>query len=68
MAILASGKITENVERNGVHRYEMLYFLGTLQEPTVNSVKKQGFCGFVMCHLKHCWLPQDTEKQAVFAA
>ena len=39
VAILASGKITENVVRNGVHRYEMLYFLRTLQEPTVKTVK-----------------------------
>ena len=39
VAILASGKITENVVRNGVHKYKMLYFLGTLQEPTVNTVK-----------------------------
>ena len=39
VAILVSGKITENVVRNGVHRYEMLYFLGTLQEPTVDIVK-----------------------------
>ena len=45
MAILASGKITENVVRNGVHRYEMLYFLGTLQEATVNTEKNKDFEG-----------------------
>ena len=45
MSILASGKITENVERNGVHRYKMLYFLGTLQEPSVNTVKNKDFVG-----------------------
>ena len=39
MAILASGKMTENAVRNEVHRYEMLYFLGTLQEPTGHTVK-----------------------------
>ena len=40
VAIVASRKLTENVVRNGVHRYKMLYFLGTLQEPTANTVKK----------------------------
>ena len=39
VAILASRKMTTNIVRNGVHRYEMLYFLGTLQEPTVDTVK-----------------------------
>ena len=39
VAFLASGKITENVVQNGVHRYKMLYFPGILQEPTVNTVK-----------------------------
>ena len=45
----------------------MLYLPGISQEPTVN-IAKQAFCGFVMCHLKHCWPPQNTVKQAVFAA
>ena len=32
-------KITENIVWNGVYRYEMLYFLGCSQEPTVNTAK-----------------------------
>ena len=53
-------KITENVVRNGVHRYKMLYFLGTLQEPTVNTVKTRFLwvCDVpsqtVMAASKHC--------------
>ena len=37
-------KFTENVVWNGAYRYEMLYFLGCEQEPTVNTAK-QAFCG-----------------------
>ena len=65
VAILASAKITENVVRNGVHRYKMLHFLGTLQEPTVNTVETR-ILWVVMRNLKHCWPPQNTVKQAVF--
>ena len=68
MAILASRKMTENAVRNGVHRYEMLYVLGTLQEPTANTVKTGILLVCDVPHLKHCWPPQNTVKQAVFAA
>ena len=39
VAILASGKITENEVWIGVYRYEMLDLLGALQEPIVNTAR-----------------------------
>ena len=40
MAVWASGKFPENVVRNGVDRYEALFFLGLSQEPLhVNTAK-----------------------------
>ena len=60
VAILASGKIAENVLRNGVHRYEMLDLPGLSHQPTVNTAKTSTLwacdvsCQTLLAASKHC--------------